>query len=61
MEWNDIKPIRVYGRNFLGRYGKSLGFIPQRILEPAVMTLDRILRFLPTLRSDIHVIGRKRT
>lgn len=59
MEWNNIEPIAVHGRNFLGRYSKALEFIPSRLLESGVMGLDRLLRFFPTLCSDIHVVGRK--
>lgn len=61
MRWNDIEPVRVYGRNFLGRYSKALGFIPPRALRTFVAGADLLLRLFPTLCSDIHVIGRKRT
>ena len=60
MEWNGIEPLRVHGRNFLGRYSKTLEFIPPRLLEASVNFADHVLHFFPTLCSDIHVIGRKR-
>lgn len=61
MRWNDIEPLRVHGRNFLGRYSKSLGFLPPRLLESSVNLASHVLQWFPTLCSDIHVIGRKRT
>jgi SAM-dependent methyltransferase len=60
MEWNNIEPIKVYGRNYLGQHSKALGGIPAPVLRSGVALLDWGLRFFPTLCSDIHVIGRKR-
>lgn len=61
MEWNDIEVLGAYGRNYLGRYSASLGFIPPALLKSLVMLADRGLRLFPTLCSDIHVVGRKRS
>ena len=61
MLWNDIEPVAVYGRNFLGRCSKALEFIPPRLLSSGAMFANHFLQFFPSLCSDIHVIGRKRT
>ncbi len=61
MEWNDFEVLGAYGRNFLGRYSTTLGFVPAGLLNSLVMLADRGLRLFPTLCSDIHVLGRKRS
>jgi len=61
MEWNDFEVVNVCGRNYLGQQSKALGFLSAPLLKRTVATLDWMLRLRPTLCSDIHVVGRKRT
>ena len=59
MVWNGLEVVDVCGRNFLGQQSKALGFLPPLVLKRSVAAMDWMLRLLPTLCSDIHVIGRK--
>ena len=59
MEWNNLEVIATHGRNFIGRDSIALGFLPKQIVGFIARTTDAMIRFFPTLCSDIHVIGRK--
>jgi hypothetical protein len=43
----------------LGQRSLALGFMPASLLQWSVAVFDWMLRWRPTLCSDIHVIGRK--
>ncbi len=60
MQWNGFEVIGTHGRNFIGRRSKALAFLPLGIVNAVAKWSDRLLRFFPSLCSDIHVIGRKR-
>ena len=60
LEWNQLDVVKTYGRNFIGRDSHALAFIPKKLRHAIAIGTDYILRFFPTLCSDIHVIGRKR-
>lgn len=60
LEWNDFEIVVTEGRNFIGRESQALGFLPKPVVHCLACGSDYLLRFFPTLCSDIHVIGRKR-
>ncbi len=53
--------VGTYGRNFIGRRSKVLASLPEPLVNAAAIVSEKLLRFFPSLCSDIHVIGRKRT
>jgi SAM-dependent methyltransferase len=59
MEWNGFNIVATYGRNFIGRKSRALGFLPAPLVNAAAVTSDVLMRFFPSLCSDIHVVGRK--
>ena len=58
MEWNGLQVVATYGRNFIGRNSKALRFLPPALVRGLAAGSDRLLRYVPSLCSDIHVIGR---
>jgi SAM-dependent methyltransferase len=58
-EWNGLKVIRTYGRNFIGRRSRVLRFLPVGIVNAVAVWSDRLIRLFPSLCSDIHVVARK--
>lgn len=60
LAWNQFEVVHTSGRNFIGRDSHALAFIPKKLRHAIAIGTDYILRFFPTLCSDIHVIGRKR-
>ena len=59
MEWNGLKVRATYGRNFIGKASNSLSFIPRPLMSFIATSVDCVIRFFPSLCSDIHVVGRK--
>ena len=59
LEWNKMAHMKTYGRNFIGRDSQALAFLPKPLVRAVAIGTDYILRFFPTLCSDIHVVGRK--
>lgn len=59
MEWNNFKVVGTYGRNFIGRKSKALAGLPAPLVNGVAIFSEKILRFFPTLCSDIHVVGQK--
>jgi len=59
MEWNDFRVLATAGRNFIGRRSRALAFLPAGLVNAAAIASDRLLRFFPSLCSDIHVVGQK--
>lgn len=59
MEWNGLRAVATYGRNFIGRESKALAFLPAAFVKTLATGSDRLLRLFPGLCSDIHVVGRK--
>lgn len=57
--WNGLEIAAVHGRNFIGRQSGSLRRLPGRLVWALGAAADLFLRGVPTLCSDIHVIGRK--
>jgi SAM-dependent methyltransferase len=60
MEWNQIKVMGTYGRNFIGRKSKALASLPGPLVNAVAVASENLLRFFPSLCSDIHVVGQKR-
>ncbi len=58
-QWNGLTVIGTYGRNFIGRKSKVLGFLPAWIVNVVATCSDRLMRFFPSLCSDIHVVAQK--
>ena len=58
MEWNGLQVVATYGRNFIGRKSKALSFLPASLVGYIAAGSEWLLRFFPSLCSDIHVIGR---
>jgi SAM-dependent methyltransferase len=48
-----LRDVRIYGRNWLGYYS------PNPVTRFVTKLMDHPLRLLPTLCSDIYVVGRK--
>ena len=61
MELNNFTVVGTYGRNFIGRQSKVLASLPGPLVNAAAIASEKMLRFFPSLCSDIHVIGQKRT
>ncbi len=59
LHWNQFQVVKTYGRNFIGRDSQALAFLPKPLVHAVAIGSDYLLRFFPTLCSDIHVIGRK--
>ena len=57
--WNGFDIHSSYGRNFYARDSLSLRFIPRKLRHALTNTAEHIMRFFPTLCSDIHVIAKK--
>jgi SAM-dependent methyltransferase len=57
--WNQFRVIAVHGRNFIGAETTALPRMSRASMRRIVELSDRILRFFPTLCSDIHVVVRK--
>ena len=61
MRWNGLEVVGTYGRNFIGRRSEALGFLPVAVVDAIATGSDRVLRCFPSLCSDIHVMGQKRS
>ena len=59
LEWNGFEVCGTFGRNFIGRRSKALSGLPLPIVNALAVSSDWVLRFFPSLCSDIHVVGRK--
>jgi SAM-dependent methyltransferase len=60
LEWNGFEVISTYGRNFIGQHSTALRFLPKGFVKGVAVGSDFVLRFVPSLCSDIHVTGRRR-
>jgi len=58
MQWNGLRVVATYGRNFIGRDSTALCFLPTALVRGIATGSDWLLRHVPSLCSDIHVIGR---
>lgn len=58
-ERNGLEVVAQYGRNFIGRDSLIMGRMPRALRHGMAAATQSILRFFPTLCSDIHVVGRK--
>jgi len=58
-ERNGLIVSAQYGRNFIGRDSLVLSWMPRPIRHGIGALTQSVLRFFPTLCSDIHVVGRK--
>jgi len=60
LEWNGFEVIGRHGRNFIGRQSQALSGLPAPLVSAVGATSQTVLRFFPTLCSDLHVVGRLR-
>jgi hypothetical protein len=58
-ERNGLDVVAQYGRNFIGRDSQVLHWIPRPVRHGIAAFGQSILQFMPTLCSDLHVVGRK--
>ena len=58
-ERNGMKVEAQYGRNFIGRDSLVFERVPKPIRHGIASMTQRVLKYMPTLCSDIHVVGRK--
>lgn len=58
--WNGFSIRASYGRNFYARDSRSLRFIPKPLRHALTNGSEKILKFFPTLCSDIHVVAEKK-
>ena len=59
LEWNGLRVTATHGRNFIGRDSHALAFLPRPIRHGLAIAAQSVLQYVPTLCSDLHVIGRK--
>ncbi len=59
MRWNGLQVAGTYGRNFIGQESKVLSGVPAPLLKFVGQSSAVLLRFFPSLCSDIHVVGKK--
>jgi SAM-dependent methyltransferase len=59
-EWNGFQVLETHGRNFIGQDSVALSFLPRSLGRPFVKTANKILQAVPSLCSDIHVVGIKK-
>jgi|ERR1041385_393468 SAM-dependent methyltransferase len=59
MEWNNLRVVGTYGRNFIGQKSTVLTVLPEPLMRLLAKASQTLLRFFPSLCSDIHVVGRK--
>jgi SAM-dependent methyltransferase len=59
-EWNGIQPLETYGRNFIGEDSVALSFLPLPLIRFIARTGNKVLQTVPSLCSDIHVVGIKK-
>ena len=60
LEWNDFELLATTGRNFIGRQSIALKSLPPVVSKTLGGLSEPILKFFPSLCSDIHVLGRLR-
>ena len=58
-ERNGMVVEACHGRNFIGRDSQVFGKVPRVIRHTVAAVSQKILKFFPTLCSDIHVVARK--
>lgn len=58
-EWNGFRATATHGRNFIGRDSHALRRLPRTLRYGIGLASQSVLRFFPTLCSDIHVVARK--
>jgi SAM-dependent methyltransferase len=57
--WNGFRVVAVYGHNFIGADTTALPWLSSALMKRIVELSDAILRYFPTLCSDIHVVSQK--
>jgi len=58
MELNGLEVLTTTGRNFIGRQSLALKSLPPVVRNALGGISEPILKFFPSLCSDIHVLGR---
>lgn len=56
---NGLEVVAQYGRNFIGRDSQVLHRVPKSLRHGIASAAQAIMKHVPTLCSDIHVVGRK--
>ena len=60
VQWNDFNVVKSYGRNFIGAYSHKLPWLGPSTIRRLVEIGDNVVKFFPTLCSDIHVLAQKK-
>lgn len=58
-EWNGFRVTATHGRNFIGRDSHALARLPRPLRHGIAIASQSVLRFFPSLCSDIHVVAQK--
>lgn len=59
VNWTRLRIAGTYGRNFIGSDTTKLLWLPQPLVKRWVSYSDAVLKYFPTLCSDIHVLAQK--
>jgi SAM-dependent methyltransferase len=59
-QWNGFQVVATYGRNFIGQDSVALSFLPAPLRRSLAGTSVKLLQMVPSLCSDIHVVGIKK-
>jgi SAM-dependent methyltransferase len=59
-QWNGFQVVGTCGRNFIGQDSVALSFLPLPLRRLLARTSAKILQMIPSLCSDIHVVGIKK-
>jgi SAM-dependent methyltransferase len=59
-QWNGFQVVDTYGRNFIGQDSMALSFLPLPLRRLLARSLATLLKMVPSLCSDIHVVGIKK-
>jgi SAM-dependent methyltransferase len=59
-QWNGFQVVDTCGRNFIGQDSVALSFLPRPLRRGLAVTSAKFLQLIPSLCSDIHVVGIKK-
>ena len=59
MSANGFRVLSTYGRNFFGQDSVALSFLPHNVRRILAKGSESVLRYFPSLCSDIHVVGQR--
>lgn len=59
LRWNHLEITGTWGRNFIGADSLALSFLPKSLVRFLAHASAGVLRYFPTLCSDLHIAGKK--